>query len=96
MSKAICAELSSDTYATALGITVRSPSPVLALCRKLIEASTYAPETPLNAYRGKTLCLRVLGIGESAWLEIAGNGVGFRSLQGPVAMGIAPLVRPST
>jgi hypothetical protein len=96
MSNCIRAELSSDTYATALDITVRSPSPVLALCRKLIEVSTYAPETPLNAYRAKTLCLRVLGIGEGARLEIAGNGVGFRSLQGPPAVGIAPLVRPST
>ena len=41
----IRAELSSDSYATALGVTVRSPSPVLALCKKLIEVSTYAPET---------------------------------------------------
>jgi hypothetical protein len=96
MSNCIRAELSSDTYATALDITVRLPSPVLALCRKLIEVSTYAPETPLSAHRGKTLCLRVRTIGEGARLEIAGNGVGFRSLQGPVAVGIAPLVRPST
>ena len=44
----IRAELSSDNYATALGVTVRSPSPVLALCKKLIEVSTYAPETPLK------------------------------------------------
>ena len=55
MSNCIIAELSSDTYAGALNVTVHSPSPVLALCRKLIAESTYAPETPLNAYRGKTL-----------------------------------------
>jgi hypothetical protein len=66
MSNVILAQLSSDTYCSALGITVRSPSPVLSLCRRLIQSSTYAPETPLNAYRGKTLCLRVLGIGEAA------------------------------
>ena len=65
--------------ASALGITVTAGAPVLALCRKLIEGSTYAPETPLNAYRGKTLCLRVLGIGEAAGLEINGEGTGFRS-----------------
>jgi hypothetical protein len=72
LSNAIIAHLSSDTYATALGITVRSP-PVLALCRKLIEVSTYALSTPLDAYRGAALCLRVRSIGES---------VGFRSLEG--------------
>jgi len=76
MSNCICAELSSDSYATALGITVRSPSPVLALCRKLIETSTYAPETPFNAYRGKTLCLRVLGIGEAAELRMGVSDTG--------------------
>jgi hypothetical protein len=78
MSNCIRAELSSDTYATVPGITVRSPSPVLALCRRLIEVSTYAPETPLSAYRGKTLCLRVPGIGEAAGLEVNGEGMGFR------------------
>ena len=69
------AELSSDTYATALGVTVRSPSPVLSLCRKLIEVSTYAPETPLDAYRGNTLCISV-SIGEGAGLTVtsARNG----------------------
>ena len=65
----IRAELSSDSYATALGVTVRSPSPVLALCRKLIEAG-YDPGTPLEAYRGDTLCLRVRSIGEAARLRM--------------------------
>ena len=36
MSNSIVAELSSDTYASALNFTVRSPSPVLALCRQLV------------------------------------------------------------
>jgi hypothetical protein len=80
MTNAIIAHLSSDSIASALNFTVRSPSPVLALCRKLIEVSTYAPETPLNAYRGKTLCLRVLGIGEAAGLEVNGEGTGFRPI----------------
>jgi len=88
----IRAELSSDSYATALGVTVRSPSPVLALCKKLIEVSTYAAETPLNAYRGRTLCLRVFGIGEAARLSVASAGNGcpiFRSVKEGV---IAPSI----
>jgi hypothetical protein len=74
MSNAILAELSSDTICAALGITVRSPSPVLALCRKLIEVSTYASSTPLVAHRGQTLCLKVRSIGEGARLQIDGKG----------------------
>jgi len=36
MSNCIRAELSSDTYCSALNFTARSPSPVLALCRQLV------------------------------------------------------------
>jgi hypothetical protein len=78
MTNAILANLSSDSIATALGITVRSASPVLALCRKLIASSTYASSTPLDAYRGETLCLKVRSIGEAAQLEVNGEGTGFR------------------
>jgi hypothetical protein len=78
MRNAILAQLSSDTYCTALGVTVRAPSPVLALCRQLIQSSAYAPETPLDAYRGDTLCLRVRSIGEAAKLAVNGHGSGFR------------------
>jgi hypothetical protein len=80
MSNAIVAELSSDSYATALGITVQSPSPVLALCRKLIQSSTNASSMPLEAYRGETLALRVRSIGEAAKLEI--DGMSFRPIRG--------------
>ena len=73
MSNAIIAHLSSDTIVTALGLTVTSGIPVLALCRKLIESSTYASSTPLNAYRGDTLSLKVRSIGEAAKLEISGG-----------------------
>ena len=69
MRNTIRAELSSDSYATALGITVKSPSPVLALCRKLIEAG-HDPNAPLEACRGDTLCLRVRSIGEAATLRM--------------------------
>jgi hypothetical protein len=77
MSNAIVAHLSSDSYASALGITVQSPSPLLALCRKLTEVSTYASSSPLDAYRGETLSLRVRSIGEGAKLEVNGVGTGF-------------------
>ena len=96
MSNAIIAELSSDTFATALGITVQSPSPVLALCRKLIEVSTYGPETPLDAYRATTLCLRVRSIGEGAALAINSKGTGFYSLEESPAVNTAPLVSLSS
>jgi hypothetical protein len=79
MSNSIRAELSSDSYCTALGLTVRSPSPVLALCRKLIEVSTYGSSTPLNAYRGDVLCLQVRSIGEAATLTVDDHGTGFRT-----------------
>jgi hypothetical protein len=49
----IRAELVGDDACTALGKTVKSPSPVLALCRKLVDAG-HDPATPLEAYRGAT------------------------------------------
>lgn len=44
-------------------------APVLALCRALIEAG-HDPSTPLEAYRGTTLCLKVRSIGEGARLTV--------------------------
>jgi hypothetical protein len=65
----IRAELTRSDTCTALGITAKSGSPVLALCRKLIEAG-HDPSMPLEAYRGETLCLRVRSIGETARLRM--------------------------
>ena len=73
----IRAELSGSDCASACGVAVRGGSPVIALCRQLVAAG-YDPRTPLEAYRGKTLCLHVRSIGEAAGLEIATHGVGFR------------------
>jgi hypothetical protein len=70
----IRAELVGDDACTALGITVKSPSPVLALCRKLVDAG-HDPATP--PYRGATLALRVKSIGRAAGLEVSPRGVGF-------------------
>ena len=65
----ICAELTGSDTCAALDLTVKSGAPVLALCRKLIEAG-HDPRTPLEAYRDDTLCLRVRSIGEAARLRM--------------------------
>ena len=65
----ICAELIGSDTCAALGLTVKSGAPVLALRRMLIEAG-HNPGTPLEAYRDDTLCLRVRSIGEAARLRM--------------------------
>ena len=87
--KPIRAELSRDDGAAALNITVKSSSPVLALCRKLIEAR-HDTSAPLEAYRGGTLALRVKSIGHAVGLEVNGDGTGFRPARKPDR---GPLVR---
>lgn len=72
----IRAELAWSDAATALGIVARSASPILDLCRLLIEGG-YDPATPLEAWRAGTLCLRVDTIGIAARLEINSKGTGF-------------------
>jgi hypothetical protein len=72
----IVAKLSDSDTAAALGLTAQSSSPVLALCRKLVE-SGHDPDRPLHAYWGDALCLRVRSIGEAARLEINAKGTGF-------------------
>ena len=53
-AQAIRAELRGSNEASALGLTLRSHAPVLALCRLLITAG-HDPATPLEAYRADTL-----------------------------------------
>jgi len=65
----IRAELIGTDTCSALGMTAKSGAPVLALCRKLIEAG-HDPSMPLEAYHGETLCLRVRSIGEAATLRM--------------------------
>jgi hypothetical protein len=69
------AELTGDDTASALGITVKSGSPILALCRKLVEAG-HDPNTPLEAFRNGTLALRVKSIGLGAHLKMGSTGSG--------------------
>ena len=76
-AQVIPAELASDDIATALGITAKSPTPVIRLCGMPIEAG-HDPAARLHVYRGKTLALTVRSIGEGARLVINGHGTGFR------------------
>ena len=78
---AIRAELVGSDIAKALGVTVLNSSPLLQLCRELVAAGQ-DPATPLTAYRGNTLCLRIRSIGEAAQLEVASNTHGFIARDG--------------
>ena len=74
--RAIRAELVGDSSCSALGMKVSSSSPVLALCRQLVQAG-YDPDMPLEAYRGDTLALRVKSIGQAASLQVNSDCTGF-------------------
>jgi hypothetical protein len=65
--RTIRVELARSDCATALGIVVRGSAPVINLCRKLIDAGC-DPATPLEAWRGSTLALRIRSIGEAGAL----------------------------
>src|SRR5690349_6010219 len=65
----IRAELIGSGQCIALGITATGHAPVLALCRLFVKAGHH-PATPLDAYRGDVLCLRVRSLGEGARLTV--------------------------
>jgi hypothetical protein len=73
------AELHGSDRASIFGITVRSPTPILRLSRWLLERGI-DPDTPLEAWRGETLVLRVRGISEAARLRVSGDGLRFERL----------------
>jgi hypothetical protein len=75
-SGSITAVITGCNNCTALGISAQSNSPILLLCRKLLDAG-HDPTTPLEAYRGDMLCLAVVAIGRAANLEIHGTGTHF-------------------
>ena len=89
---AICAELIGSDTANAASISVTAYGPVLELCRRLIDAG-HDPTTPLHAYRGLTLCLKVRSIGEAARLRISPAGVGFKRLPPPRGSGASPIAQ---
>jgi hypothetical protein len=63
--RVIRAEIDKSDRCYAEGHSVRAFAPVLAMCRKLVDAG-FNPATPLHAYRGDTLCLTVSSIGWGA------------------------------
>ena len=69
------AQLTGDNTCTALGIAACGPSPVLGLCRLLVEAAV-DPDRPLHVYRDGMLALTVanIGIGARLIVKTAGNG----------------------
>src|SRR5262249_45628028 len=72
----IRAELTGSTRAAAAGITCGGQHPpVPGLFPPLIEAG-HDPATPLEAYRGNVLCLRVRSIGEGAALTVMDSSNG--------------------
>src|SRR4051812_11933379 len=72
-TQTIVVQIIGHDTASGEGLTVRARSPVLALCRKLVAAG-YDPATPLQAYRGPTLCLGVRTIGEGAKMTVRESG----------------------
>jgi hypothetical protein len=64
----IRAELHGSSSCTAEGLTVKSPSPVIGLCKALVDAGV-DPATPLEAWRGDVMCLRVPSIGGAVQLQ---------------------------
>jgi hypothetical protein len=72
----IHAELNGSDTCTALGIVAHSNSPLITLCRKLVEAGC-DPASPIEAWRASTFCVRVRSIGETAELAVNSKGTGF-------------------
>jgi hypothetical protein len=79
---AIRVELAGSDRASACGLVAVSTSPVLLLCRMLVDSGVN-PVMPLQAWRGPVLCLRVRSIGEGTRLQAGGDGIGFRPLPEP-------------
>jgi hypothetical protein len=83
----ILAYIVGDDSCVAEGFTATGHAPILALCRKLIEAS-FDPRRTLHAYRGTTLCIKVRTLREGAALTVKTSGNGtpvFAPLEGAAA-----------
>jgi hypothetical protein len=72
---AIRADLIGSQQASAAGIVATGHAPVLKLCRALIKAG-HDSQTPLEVYRGATLCFRARSIGEGALLTVEDSVIG--------------------
>jgi hypothetical protein len=71
------ADLTGDDCCTAGAVTLTARTPLLAMCRVLL-ANGFDPATPLQAFRGDTLCLMVRSIGMGAALTVAEHDPGSR------------------
>jgi hypothetical protein len=95
MTVPIRAEIIDSDRCEAEGHTVRAAAPVLAMCRKLVDAG-YDQGRPLHAYRGDMLSLKVRSIGEGALLTVEDNRFGTPTLRRwrkrPLGDGAAPPV----
>jgi hypothetical protein len=87
-AQALRAELTGNTCVGA-GITVRSGTPVIELCRRALAAGL-DPALPMEVFRNGTLALRVRSIGEAAGLRVNSKGTGFVRLE---AVPTGPSVR---
>lgn len=80
------------------GLVVKHNAPVLAMCRKLIDAG-YDPHRPLEAYRGEVLCIRISSIGYGAQFTVkdsqCGTPVLRRYSEAPTGVPTASLMRPN-
>jgi hypothetical protein len=85
----IPATLHGDDVCRAVGLEVRSTSPIIGMCRELVERG-YDQELELHAYRNEVLAVIVASIGRAVKLEVNGRGTGFRPV---VTVGRASLVR---
>ena len=66
----IRAELEGSTTCSAMGLVARGThTPVLRLCRMLVEAGQDSSR-PMHVWRGGTLALKVRSIGEAAGLTV--------------------------
>jgi len=59
----------------ACGVTARGWSPVIDLCRKLVEAG-HPSGSPMRVYRGEVVALHVRSIGEAGGLRVRPGSAG--------------------
>jgi hypothetical protein len=85
------AELAGSSVCSAAGYVAIGHTPILLLCRDLIEAG-HDPATPLEVYRGNTLALRIRSIGEAAQLTVDESRTAFARWKAfPHAAGSPPV-----
>jgi hypothetical protein len=91
------AELIGDDTCVAAGQVVKATAPVLAMCRRLIAAG-HDPGTPLEAWRGEVMALRVRSLGGGARLIVksGSDGVPRFVLRSAAASPVAPRMPNAT